>query len=136
MRSRTLLLLIASGVTVVVVVWGCYRFLVRSVEPVSANPGVLVQLPPELHYLIEPVLRCGCRSEQEAFAYLDNANAEQMKQLGEIAERVLKNDHYPLVMKFLDKYKMTDYDECAKLYFFFGVLDHGGFKFDRVPDAK
>jgi len=59
-----------------------------------------------------------------------------MSQLAAVAERVLKNDHFPLANKFLDKYEMTAYDECAQLYFFFGLLDYGGLKFDRVPDAK
>lgn len=94
--------------------------------------GVLVHMPPELHYLIEPVLRCGCRTEWDAFAYLDNASKQEMSHLAAVAERALRNDHFPLVNKFLDKHEMTDYDECAKLYFFFGLLDHAGLKFDRV----
>jgi hypothetical protein len=103
---------------------------------VPENAGVLAQMPSDLHYLIEPVLRCACRTEWDAFEYLDKATEEHMAQLAVIAERVLKNDHYPIVNKFLDKHQMTDYDECAKLYFFFGLLDHGGLMFDRVPGAE
>ena len=100
------------------------------------NSGVLAQLPPDLHYLIGPVLRCACRAEWDAFSYLDRATEREMKQLALVAERVLKNDHYPEVMKFLDKYEMTDYDESAQLYFFFLLLDHGGMKFDRLPGTE
>jgi hypothetical protein len=58
-----------------------------------------------------------------------------MTQLAGVAERVLQNNHFPLVMRFLNKYEITDHEESAKLYFFFGLLDHGGLKFDRVPEG-
>lgn len=102
----------------------------------SKNAGVLSKLPPDLHYLIEPVLRCACRSESDAFEFLDRATKAEMDNLAMIAERVLKNDHYPQVLTFLRTHQMTDYDECAQLYFFFGVLDHADLKFDRVPESK
>jgi len=98
--------------------------------------GVLSELPSELHYLIEPVLRCGCRSESDVFAFLDRATKSEMNDLALIAARVLKNDHYPQVITFLRTYKMTDFDECVQLYFFFGVLDYANLKFDRVPEKK
>ena len=94
------------------------------------NIGVLAKMPPELHYLIEPVLQCGCRTEWDAFAFLDNATKEEMNKLAQVAERVLRGNHYPLVNLFLDEYQMTKHEECARLYFFFGLLDHGGLKFD------
>jgi len=100
------------------------------------NAGILAQLPSDLHYLIEPVLKVGCRTEWDAFDYLDKATDQQMAQLADIAERVLKNDHYPLVTRFLRMYEITAFDECAQLYFFFGVLDHGDLKFDRVPGSE
>jgi hypothetical protein len=95
------------------------------------NAGILAKLPEELHYLIEPVLRCGCRTEPEVFAYLDQAKKEEIDKLALIAKRVLKNNHYPVVLKFLNKYEMVEYEECAKLYFFFGVLDYADLQFDR-----
>jgi hypothetical protein len=105
-------------------------------DTVPENVGVLAKLSAELHYLIEPVLRYGCRTEWDAFDYLDNATQQQMLELADIAERVLTNDHYPVILKFLDKYQITDYAECAKLYFFFGLLDYGGLTFDRVPEDE
>jgi hypothetical protein len=97
------------------------------------NAGVLARMPADLHYLIAPVLRCACGSEADACHLLDTATEKQMGELAAIAHRVLKNGHYPLVMRFLDKYEITDYEECAQLYFFFGLLDHAGLSFDRVP---
>ncbi|MBM4068291.1 MAG: hypothetical protein FJ271_05025 [Planctomycetes bacterium] len=94
------------------------------------NAGVLVQLPLELHYVIEPVLRYECRSESDVFAVLDSATSQVLNHLAHIAERVLTNDHYPMVNQFLDKYEINDHDECTKLYFFFGLLDHAGLSFD------
>ena len=99
----------------------------------SPNPGVLEKMPVPLHYLIEPVLRFACRTEWDAFARLDKASTEDMEYLATVARVVLENDHFPLVMRFLSQYRMVDYDECAQLYFFFGLLDHGGLTFDRVP---
>lgn len=92
--------------------------------------GVLKHLPPTLQYLVAPALRFGCRTELDAFSRLDNATSHDVEYLGTIADRVLQNGHFPEVMRFLDEYQMTEYDECAQLYFFFGLLDHGGFKFD------
>src|SRR5262245_29483439 len=63
--------------------------------------GVLAQLPAELRYLIEPVLRCGCQSQDEALEYANHASAEQLNLLAEIAGCVLVHDHYPAVGKFL-----------------------------------
>lgn len=92
--------------------------------------GVLENMPETLHYLIEPVLRYACRSEWDAFTHLDKASQKDMDYLANIARKVLENGHYPLVTKFLNEYQMTEFDECAQLYFFFGLLDHGGLKFD------
>lgn len=58
-----------------------------------------------------------------------------MEYLEKIANLVKQNDHFPQVMRFLDEYSMHTYDECAQLYFFFGLLDHGGFKFDQVSES-
>ena len=94
------------------------------------HPGGLVDMPENLHYLIEPVLLYACRTEWDVFGHLDKASEKDMDHLAIIARKVLENDHYPLVTEFLDEYQMTEFDECAQLYFFFGLLDHGGLKFD------
>ncbi|MCI0639926.1 MAG: hypothetical protein L0Y72_19305 [Gemmataceae bacterium] len=96
--------------------------------------SVLTRLPTELHYLIEPVLRCGFFTERDAFDYLDRATPQQMEELAGIAARVLANDDYPVVMAFVDEYPLTENQESAKLYFFFGALDHAGLQFDRGPE--
>ena len=96
---------------------------------VMPQPGVLENMPKHLHYLIEPVLRYACRTEWDAFAHLDKASPKEMDALAIIAQMVLENGHCPLVMHFLKEYQITDFDECAQLYFFFGLLDHGGLKF-------
>jgi len=96
--------------------------------------GVLAQLPAELRYLIEPALRCGCRSQEEAQAYANGASAEQLNQLADIAACVLVHDHYPAVGKFLERYPRSRHPECAKLYYFFAVLVQAGLEFDEVPD--
>ncbi|MDX1964820.1 MAG: hypothetical protein SFX18_16845 [Pirellulales bacterium] len=98
----------------------------------SYQVGVLINLPEELHYLIAPVLGCNCRSENEIFAYLDQITAEQLEEHAVIAERVLWNNHYDLVNQFLDEFCMSQYPECAKLYFYFGLLDHADLKFDSM----
>lgn len=96
--------------------------------------GVLAQLPAELRYLIEPVLRCGCQSQDEAHAYANEATAQQLNHLAEIAACVLVHDHYPAVGKFLERYSKSRHPECGKLYYFFAVLEQAGLEFDEVPD--
>ncbi|MCU0719431.1 MAG: hypothetical protein MUC83_06990 [Pirellula sp.] len=100
----------------------------------SQDAGVLEQLPTELHFLIGPALRFACRSEDDAFDHLDNLKQDDRELLAQIAAQVLEEDKFPRVMEFLKKYPLNEYDECAQLYFFFGLLDYGGFKFDRVID--
>lgn len=100
---------------------------------IPQSPGVLENMPKPLHYLIEPVLRYACRTEWDAFAHLDKATQKEMDYLSTIAFQVLDNGHYPLVIEFLNEYQMTKFAECAQLYFFFALLDHGGLQFDRVP---
>jgi len=101
----------------------------------SQHAGVLEQLPMELHFLIGPALRFACRSEIDAFDHLDNLKPDDLELPAQIAAQVLKEDKFPRVMEFLREYPLNEYDECAQLYFFFGLLDHGGFKFDRVIDS-
>ena len=101
----------------------------------SQDAGFLEQLPMELHFLIGPALRFACRSEGDAFNHLDNLKPDDREHLEQIAAQVLQEDKFPRVMEFLRKYPLNEYDECAQLYFFFGLLDHGGFKFDRVIDS-
>jgi hypothetical protein len=107
----------------------------RTMSESPNEPGVLVNLPAALHYLIEPALRLGLATEPDIFQYLDEVSPQQNDELRRIAERVLANDHYPMVNKFLDAYPITDHDESAKLYFLFGALDYSGLQFDRVPEG-
>lgn len=102
----------------------------------AENAGVLLQMPPELHYLIAPALCFGCRTEWDVYAFLDNATGEQIQELAVVAESVMRSDHYPAVVQFLGAYPITEYEECAKLYFFFGILDHGGLQFDGAPGPE
>lgn len=99
-------------------------------NPTPKQSGVLEKLPQELHYLIDPVLRYGCRCESDAFAILDRASNQDMEYLRTIANRVLENDHFLRVLEFLKQFQMTKHDECAQLYFFFGLLHYGGLNFD------
>ena len=69
---------------------------------IPQQAGVLAWLPAELHYLIEPVLRCGSLTEPEAFESLAKATGAQMDELARIAECVLVHDHYPVVGEFLE----------------------------------
>ena len=98
-----------------------------------ADPGVLVHLPADLHYLIEPALRFGLQTMPDVYQYLEQASPQQMDELRRIADRVLTNDHYPVVTKFLDVHSISEHPESAKLYFLFGALDSTGLQFDRVP---
>jgi hypothetical protein len=98
--------------------------------------GVLTRMPEELHYLIEPVLRCGFRTEGDVFDYLDAATPAQVSELSKIAAHVLARDDYPLVLGFLDEHPFPEHPESAMLYFFFGALDHAGLKFERLPAEK
>jgi hypothetical protein len=102
-------------------------------EHLPEGSGVLAHLPSELHYLIEPVLRYACANEMEIFSFLDRMGEEEKAELGRIADRVLKNNDYPKVLRFLAKNEITDHVESAKLYFFFGLLDYSGLKFDKAP---
>ena len=90
-----------------------------------------MNLPEELQYLIGPALRYGqYQFESSMFDFLDKANRSQLAELRDTATRVKKSSHYLQVNHFLDKYSMTEYPECAKLYFLFGVMDHADLSFD------
>jgi hypothetical protein len=97
--------------------------------------GVLAHLPEELSYLVEPALKYGrYQFDNEIFDFLEHATSEEMEELATIAERVLLNDHYLQVNRFLDRYDMTGYPEAARLYFLFGVLCYADLPFDRAPE--
>jgi hypothetical protein len=106
----------------------------RPMNNVPKNAGILTQLPAELHYLIAPVLSCGCLSNEETLTYLNEASAEQFKHLAVIARCVLVHDHYPEVGKFLERYPVSQHPESAKLYYFFAALDQAGLEFDELPN--
>ena len=99
------------------------------------EPGILSQLPENLHYLISPALRFGrYQFDDEIFAFLDRATGAEMDELASVAEHVLLDDDYPRVNAFLDRYEITDFEEAACLYFLFLVLDYADLPFDRVPE--
>lgn len=95
------------------------------------DPGILVELPDELSYLVESALEYGrFQLDEHIFNFLDSATPKQMQELASIAERVRLNDHYPAVNRFLDQYPITDHEQAACLYFLFGVLDHADLSFE------
>lgn len=61
----------------------------------TRQPSVLEKLPQELQYLINPVLRFGCRCESDAFVVLGQASNEYWECLGAIPNRVFESDHFP-----------------------------------------
>lgn len=93
---------------------------------------MLKYLPPELHYLIEPALRFACRTEWDIVERLGGVSKHDIEYLRTVADVVLQQGHFSQVMRFLDEFPITAHDECAQLYFFFGLLDHGGFAFERA----
>jgi len=121
---------------------GVTPFSREQISPCRPKPpvqgiGVLAQLPGDLSYLIAPAMKYGrYHFEQEMFQFLEHATSDEMEELAMIAERVLLNDHYAEVNRFLDQYAITDYPEAANLYFLFGVLDYADLQFDRAPDSS
>ncbi len=119
---------------------GVAPFCQERVNPCRPKPplqgiGVLAQLPESLSYLIDPALKYGrYQCEEEMSRFLEHAPPDEMEALAMIAERVLINDHYPHVNRFLNRHSIVDYEEAARLYFLFGVLDCAGFQFDHVPE--
>lgn len=98
--------------------------------------GVLTQLPEALSYLVAPAMKYGrYQFEQEIFQFLEHATSDEMEELAMTAERVLANNHYPEVNRFLDRYDLTVYREAANLYFLFGVLDYADLHFDHAPQV-
>lgn len=94
--------------------------------------GVLAQIPDHLSYLVAPALKYGrYQFDQEIFDFLEHATSDEMEELAMTAERVLINNHYPEVNRFLDQYQITVYQEAAHLYYLFGVLDYADLQFDR-----
>lgn len=102
----------------------------------SESPGILAQLPADLHYLIYPAMRYGRHQFDDAiFDFLAHATTDEMDELAALAERVLLNNDYPRVNSFLDDHPITDSEEAARLYFMFGVMDYAELQFDRLPDG-
>lgn len=98
------------------------------------DPGVLADLPDDLRYLIAPALKYGrYQFDADIFKFLDRATGTEMEELAAVAERVLLNDHYSPVTAFLRLYPITEYEQSARLYFLFGILDHADLQFERAP---
>jgi len=107
----------------------------NDVFSMPADIGALDHLPPELKYLIRPAFKFGRHQfDSSMFNFLDRASRSDMQELSEIADRVKTNNHYDDVNEFLDRYSMTDHEECANLYFLFGVMDHADLEFEQMPE--
>ena len=97
----------------------------------SDDPGVLLKLPDDLHYLIGPAMKYGrYQFDHHVFDFLDRATDGEMAELAAVAERVLLRDDYPRVNAFLDENEIAESEAAARLYFLFLVLDHAGLQFD------
>jgi len=84
--------------------------------PKKLDIGVLKFLPESLRFLAEPALRY-------TFEQLDELSESDRHELEEIARKVRDGNHYDSVETFLGQYSMTEFDECMKLYTFFGLLN-------------
>jgi hypothetical protein len=99
-------------------------------EDMPKSIGVLVNLPPELDYLIEPAMKYGVyQTEDEKAGFLKTATSKQLEELRRVAERLRAGDDNHLVSIFLDRYPITKYEESANLYFLFGVMDAAHLQF-------
>lgn len=97
----------------------------------SIEIGVLSLLPDDLKYLVAPALEYGVNQfGDDVDSFLVQASDEELKLLEELAGKVLKQNDYARVNKWLDQYPITDYQEAACLYFLFGILDTADFRFD------
>ncbi|MEM9704054.1 MAG: hypothetical protein AAF907_16560, partial [Planctomycetota bacterium] len=104
--------------------------------PHPPDETILNRLPPDLHYLIGPALKYGRHQfEMDMLAFLDSASEDQLSELQAVAERHARQDDFEKVTAFLDQYPITEYDDAARLYFLFGVMDHAGFNFNPVREG-
>lgn len=95
----------------------------------------LEQMPPELHYLIEPARRYGrYQFDDDIARFLEQASTEDMVRLGTVADKVNINKHYPLVTEWVNSNNMVENEEVAQLYFLFGVMDMADLSFDTVVE--
>lgn len=95
------------------------------------DKGVLVHLPIELQYLVEPALTYGrFQFDADIFAFLEGATKAEKSELRGVADHARQGGHFKTVNKFLDRYEITEYQEAACLYFLFLVLDYAGLEFD------
>lgn len=92
-------------------------------ETHAATPGVLINLPPRLHFLIEPAIKFGrfqLPQERRTFAAnITNADREELC----FVRSKLEIDDYEEIELFFDKFEITKYPESARLYFLLFVID-------------
>ena len=81
--------------------------------------GVLKYLPEEICFLAAPAMRFN-------FETINQVTEAEIQELNEIAQRMRKGNLFKLIDEFLDKYHMTKYEECVRLFKFFGLLDRLG----------
>ena len=104
--------------------------------PDAVPPTILTRLPPDLHYLIAPALKYGRHQfDEQIFAFLDRATAAEKDELRRTAERHGRRNDAAAVNAFLDEYPIDEYEDAARLYFLFGVMDHAGLDFESAPDG-
>ena len=85
--------------------------------------GVLRYLPGELHYLIDPAMRYGkYQFSEDIDRFIDNADDELLEQLQQIRRRYDDFGHDKILDVWMRKYRMTEYEEVARLYFLFSVI--------------
>ncbi|MBX9681478.1 MAG: hypothetical protein K2X38_22205 [Gemmataceae bacterium] len=95
----------------------------------SAKPGVLVNLPDELHFLIDAALKYGYyKSDSERDKKSQKLAEPDLEALASIAERYRLAKQHRAVDVFFDQYSISTYSEAAKLYWLFALLDELGFE--------
>lgn len=93
--------------------------------------GALKTLPPEIAYLAKPAIKYGRYQFDDDIAnFLTSASKEEFDELKRIADKCKRGGHYVIVNKWLDEHNITQYEEAARLYFLFGVLDAAGIEFE------
>ncbi|MBX9681475.1 MAG: hypothetical protein K2X38_22190 [Gemmataceae bacterium] len=96
----------------------------------ASRVGVLVHLPQELHFLIEPALKYGFhRSDSEREKRKRRLTEEDLDVLAATAERYRLSDLHDEIGDFFDKFSISEYSEAAKLYWLFGLMDELGLQF-------
>lgn len=90
--------------------------------------GVLANLPPELHYLIDAAQKYGIyETDDDRMGFLERAELTEMDELSRVAERYRREKHADLVSDFFDDCPITEFPESAKLHSLLAIMDLAGF---------